>query len=215
MFCKVPLYETINKHSYQFCLTFYILCLGCLPKMKGKKISATALQQQTRFFVYHRQTQERLNMLWNAGQFSLLFWKIYSWLSKQIALTGSGRFTTTESPYYILCYTALLYRKIFIPLNLYIRQILSYLKQNESYLFETIFGFYWGKSWPLPNINFRFSLATAEPLRLGKAPQNNMKILHQLQSLQTLSCNSHETTSKRNMDKPLAKYFIVVVSHAR
>ena len=37
-------------------------------------------------------------------------------------------------------YTALLYRKIFIPLNLYIRQILSYLKQNESYLFETIFG---------------------------------------------------------------------------
>ena len=58
----------------------------------------------------------------------------------KIALTGSCRFTTTESQYYSLCYTALLYRKIFIPLNLYIRQILSYLKQNESYLFETIFG---------------------------------------------------------------------------
>ena len=57
-----------------------------------------------------------------------------------MALTGSGRFTTTESPYYSLCYTAILYRKIFIPLNLYIRQILTYLKQNESYLFETIFG---------------------------------------------------------------------------
>ena len=114
--------------------------LGWFAKDERKKLSATALRQQTRCFVYHRQTQERINMLWNAGQFSLLFWKIYSWLLKQIALTGSGRFTTTESPYYSLCYTALLYRKILIPLNSYIQQLLSYLKQNESYLFETIFG---------------------------------------------------------------------------
>ena len=42
-------------------------------------------------------------------------------------MTGSGRFTTTESPYYSLCYTAPLYRKIFVPLNLYIRQIISYV----------------------------------------------------------------------------------------
>ena len=27
-------------HSYQFSLTFYILCLGCLPKMKEKNISS-------------------------------------------------------------------------------------------------------------------------------------------------------------------------------
>ena len=114
--------------------------LGWFAKDERKKLSATALRQQTRCFVYHRQTQESINIMWNAGQFSLLFWKIYSWLLKQIALTGSGRFTTTESPYYSLCYTALLYRKILIPLNSYIRQILSYLKQNESYLFETIFG---------------------------------------------------------------------------
>ena len=72
--------------------------------------------------------------------FNFVLEELYSWLSKQIALTGSCRFTTTESQYYSLCYTAPLYRKIFIPLNLYIRQILSYLKQNESYLFETIFG---------------------------------------------------------------------------
>ena len=107
--------------------------------MKEKNI-CNRITAADKIFVYHRQTQERINMLWNAGQFSLLFWKIYSWLSKQIALTGSCRFTTTESQYYSLCYTAPLYRKIFIPLNLYIRQILSYLKQNESYLFETIFG---------------------------------------------------------------------------
>ena len=42
-------------------------------------------------------------------------------------MTGSGRLTTTESPYYSLCYTAPLYRKIFVPLILYIRQIISYV----------------------------------------------------------------------------------------
>ena len=63
-------------HSYQFCLTFYILCLGCLPKMKEKNI-CNCITAADKIFVYHRQTQERINMLWNAGQFSLLFWKIY------------------------------------------------------------------------------------------------------------------------------------------
>ena len=131
---KKPLINIVIISVWRFIFYAWVVC-----QRWKKKISPAALQQQTRFFVYHRQTQERINMLWNAGQFSLLFWKIYSWLSKQIALTGSCRFTTTESQYYSLCYTALLYRKIFIPLNLYIRQILSYLKQNESYLFETIF----------------------------------------------------------------------------
>ena len=137
MFCKFPLKKPLINIVISSVLYFM---LGWFAKDERKKLSATALRQQTRCFVYHRQTQERINMMWNAGQFSLLFWKIYSWLSKHIALTGSGRFTTTESPYYSLCYTALLYRKILIPLNSYIRQILSYLKQNESYLFETIFG---------------------------------------------------------------------------
>ena len=132
---KKPLINIVISSVWRFIFYAWVVC-----QRWKEKISATALQQQTRFFVYHRQTQERINMLWNVGQFSLLFWKIYSWLSKQIALTGSCRFTTTESQYYSLCYTAPLYRKIFIPLNLYIRQILSYLKQNESYLFETIFG---------------------------------------------------------------------------
>ena len=132
---KKPLINIVISSVWRFIFDAWVVC-----QRWKKKISATALQQQTRFFVYHRQTQERITILWNAGQFSLLFWKIYSWLLKQIALTGSGRFTTTESPYYSLCYTALLYRKILIPLNSYIQQLLSYLKQNESYLFETIFG---------------------------------------------------------------------------